>query len=493
MTGFGLIRTVPTSPGLPLLSRFYVLYLGTNSRASDDLPANSIDNCSSCCIDKKSSSELSEAINSMYRWYAKSDICYVYLEHVTDGDICASADSAFRRSPWFKRGWTLQELLAPREVVFDSRGWKRLGTKRELCDIVASITGIHRRYLLGESHLDAASIARRMSWASERQTSRPEDMAYCLFGLFDINMPLIYGEGARKAFQRVQEAIMQAYPHDHTLFAWGEDDGLPLVDLMDEYQAWTRQLSWKDSENRPRLTGLFAASPRDFAKSGHLVPSYYAAAFYRNLGLSLPTLAGRDFVCLKLPCDAGPRIWSVYYWEEPRVTSLRPCLIARLLCHSEDESINSWSTIAIRLQYSLNGGFTRIGHPVKVADVPSGSDRQRPKESITVGPEPLKDRSLQNGDILFRRMIFSGRQSTTGIDFIGGSVYDEYGGLVRGTSTAPDGIILFVKFDADESGKERGLATEYRPAFLQDSGELSLTVSVFLTTHIRRSIKHQKT
>ncbi|KAH8881644.1 HET-domain-containing protein [Thozetella sp. PMI_491] len=167
------------------------------------------------CIDKTSSAELSEAINSMYAWYLNSTVCYAYLADVPD----ASPNSPrFRSSRWFTRGWTLQELLAPSEVVFYSRDWVQIGTKKSLAKLVYEITGIREEYLLQMDGILGASIAQRMSWVSNRSTTRPEDMAYCLLGLFDVNLPLIYGEGS-KAFVRLQEEIIKV-SDDHSIFAW---------------------------------------------------------------------------------------------------------------------------------------------------------------------------------------------------------------------------------------------------------------------------------
>ena len=174
-----------------------------------------------CCIDKTSSTELSEAINSMFSWYACAEVCYAYLEDVPSGCDVTAPDSPFRAAKWHTRGWTLQELLAPALVVFVSQDWNfTLGTKQELAPVLSRITGIAEPYLSRERLHHHASIAERMSWASHRVTTRPEDEAYCLLGLFDLNMPTIYGEG-RRAFQRFQEELAKQ-THDTSLFAWGE-------------------------------------------------------------------------------------------------------------------------------------------------------------------------------------------------------------------------------------------------------------------------------
>ncbi|KAH8586888.1 hypothetical protein B0O99DRAFT_527789, partial [Bisporella sp. PMI_857] len=168
-----------------------------------------------CCIDKTSSAELSEAINSMYYWYLEAEVCYAYLADVP-------SKKEFSDSRWFTRGWTLQELIAPSTVVFLDENWKELGTKADLRQIVSDRTGIPISILSGDDNLEMFSIAQRMSWASERETRRIEDRAYCLMGIFGINMPLIYGE-RETAFIRLQEKIMKI-SDDHSLFVWKSSD-----------------------------------------------------------------------------------------------------------------------------------------------------------------------------------------------------------------------------------------------------------------------------
>ncbi|KAI1311092.1 heterokaryon incompatibility protein-domain-containing protein [Xylaria venustula] len=186
------------------------------------------------CIDKTSSADLSEAINSMYTWYRSSSICYAYLSDVRITDTIYHARSpdtahvemelknndldSFRQSRWFRRGWTLQELLAPKTVRFYSRDWTPIGTKKEMATLLAKITRVDAKYLLYAQDIRSASIAQRMAAVADRTTTRPEDIAYCLLGLFNVNMPLLYGEGAM-AFVRLQEEIMKV-SDDHSLFYW---------------------------------------------------------------------------------------------------------------------------------------------------------------------------------------------------------------------------------------------------------------------------------
>nr|VWP01208.1 Zn(2)-C6 fungal-type domain-containing protein [Ganoderma boninense] len=174
----------------------------------------------SCCIDKSSSSELSEAINWIYVWYAKAAVCYAYLADVPPGEDHRALGSQFRKSRWFTRGWTLQELIAPAHVVFLAQDWAVIGSKHAVVDLVESITEIDHMALLHLEPLDKFSVSQRLSWAARRETKRMEDQAYSLLGIFDINMPTLYGEGNR-AFRRLLEQIMQRTP-DQSLFAWGD-------------------------------------------------------------------------------------------------------------------------------------------------------------------------------------------------------------------------------------------------------------------------------
>lgn len=173
----------------------------------------------SCCIDKSSSAELSEAINSMFQWYELSDICYAYLEDVPDGDDPTDSESHFQSSRWHTRCWTLQELIAPAHVEFLTKSWRLLGTKMGLAKTLELLTGIDFTILTGQAAVDSASVARRMSWAADREATRVEDEAYSLMGIFHVHMTPIYGEG-QNAFLRLQEEIVKVIP-DQSIFSWG--------------------------------------------------------------------------------------------------------------------------------------------------------------------------------------------------------------------------------------------------------------------------------
>ncbi|OTB05120.1 hypothetical protein M426DRAFT_57508, partial [Hypoxylon sp. CI-4A] len=175
-----------------------------------------------CCIDKTSSAELSEAINSMFSWYQGAAVCYVYISdfvwspHNWDPAVFQEQLSRCR---WFTRGWTLQELLAPKRVEFYDKNWTFFNTRNSwLQHYISDVTGIEEVYLERPQSIWSAPVGVRMRWISRRKTTRPEDMAYCLLGIFNINMPLIYGEG-EKAFTRLQEEICKQ-TNDLSLFAW---------------------------------------------------------------------------------------------------------------------------------------------------------------------------------------------------------------------------------------------------------------------------------
>jgi hypothetical protein len=291
-----------------------------------------------CCIDKSSSAELSEAINSMFRWYENATVCYAYLpdviaigvdwSYVTHGIPFTGTE--FEGSIWFTRGWTLQELLAPSEVVFFDRNWNIMGTRDTMKERIRSTTGIP---IL---EWKKACVAAKMSWASKRVTTRVEDLAYCLMGLFNVNMPTLYGEG-HNAFIRLQLEILSK-SDDESIFAWTADEG-----------------NWRDA-----VRGLLASSPAAFSASADIArggfdvdrPPYLMT----NKGLSLElflirseeTLNGAALFIAPLNCKRGEKHdplaiylrrvyrdryarvsvsrlvpWVPSRWEDPRIENVR--------------------------------------------------------------------------------------------------------------------------------------------------------------------------
>ena len=249
-----------------------------------------------CCIDKTSSAELSEAINSMYSWYHDSSWCIVYLEDVTstEENYSISQASQFGRSRWFTRGWTLQELLAPEEPAFYNRHWKLIGNRSNLSKVISTVTGIYE-YHLRIRRLAPPSQTDVISWAAKRTTTRIEDLSYSLLGLVDVNMPLLYGEGSR-AFHRLQLQIL-SQTKDLTILAWGYRSGLESLKI-----------------------GLFASTPSNYDNCSHFrtesSPHVRRSlgnllATDRSIQVSLPLLEipSTDWTpsvcCALLPCYAG--------------------------------------------------------------------------------------------------------------------------------------------------------------------------------------------
>ncbi|KAK4108973.1 hypothetical protein N656DRAFT_783639 [Canariomyces notabilis] len=208
----------------------------------------------------------------MFAWYLGSKVCYAYLsdlkpdaqrkegeapdndaasgptekEHDTEShiehDSLAQRVAKYAHCRWFTRGWTLQELIAPRRLGFYNQNWEFQGEKSELSAVLTEITRISPAILDDASLLPTVPVAQRMSWVSRRETTREEDIAYCLLGIFDVHMPLLYGEGKR-AFIRLQEEIIKD-TNDPSLFGW----------LLDSEQA-SSQKHW----------GILAPSPAAFA------------------------------------------------------------------------------------------------------------------------------------------------------------------------------------------------------------------------------------
>ena len=175
------------------------------------------------CIDKSSSTELEESIRSMFNWYRNSKICIVHLADTTSFWTVV-------RDTWFTRGWTLQELLAPKKIKFFGKSWQYITLdstdndkdldfklKVSLWRVISTLTKIPLRTLLdftpGINHARDALV-----WVSKRKTTRVEDIAYCLIGLLGIPFSIAYGEG-NMAFRRLQVEILQQ-SHDMGLFAW---------------------------------------------------------------------------------------------------------------------------------------------------------------------------------------------------------------------------------------------------------------------------------
>jgi hypothetical protein len=191
------------------------------------------------CVNRSSSAELSEAINSTFKWFRQSEACIVYLSDVDYVDDSQEQEKRIRQSRWMRRSWTLQELIASQNIHFYAANWMRIGTKESLLPLLSEVTQVDKAVLENADHLSHYSIGRIMSWAANREAPRVEDIAYSLLGLFGVSMPILYGEG-HTAFTRLQEKIFQR-TDDATLFAW------------------------QSSNSNHMYRGLFAQSPYEFA------------------------------------------------------------------------------------------------------------------------------------------------------------------------------------------------------------------------------------
>lgn len=354
-----------------------------------------------CCIDKTSSAELSEAINSMFRWYQNAAVCYAFLSDVPC-DVDTSAEgSLFARSRWFTRGWTLQELIAPAALTFFSKDWHSLGTKSQLYSALSSITGIEKPFLTSDN-LELASTAKKMSWAASRKTSRVEDIAYSLLGIFDINMPLIYGEG-KKAFKRLQEELLKTRPDDHTIFAWGTIVSTPSIRIADLNQYLDRDPVQRsgDSTTRQPLLSLLAESPRAFASTGGFIPMPWVSTFYRSRfdPASFPIAIDRG-IRLELPVlDAFD---SIYHWDKPKIEQIRTAKSIALLCCPESDR---GSFVRLPVQRWGNNYFGRSSEILldDVSNYPGGSLLNMTKTMTVAAEQRVK---LETGDTILRRHVF---------------------------------------------------------------------------------------
>ncbi|KAH8695884.1 hypothetical protein GQ44DRAFT_744463 [Phaeosphaeriaceae sp. PMI808] len=196
-------------------------YIGSQEFCGDQAKKDGLEYfwVDSCCVDKTSSAELSDAINSMFRWYQNAAKCYVYLSDVLTSDVISLVslspldNSPFRHSKWFTRGWTLQELLAPSSVEFFSNEKDFLVDKRTLEVYISDATGISIK-ALQRTPISYFSLDERMLWASNRKTTIEVDQAYCLLGIFEVYMPLVYGEGRKNAFRRLREVAKFTSKHE---------------------------------------------------------------------------------------------------------------------------------------------------------------------------------------------------------------------------------------------------------------------------------------
>ncbi|KAI0910753.1 heterokaryon incompatibility protein-domain-containing protein [Ustulina deusta] len=330
-----------------------------------------------CCIDKSSSAELSEAINSMFRWYQESDVCVVFLSDLNPSqEPDVDFPRQFPKSRWLTRGFTLQELIAPPIVSFYDRSWNYRGTKLGWRSLISETTKIDPSVLEDPQGLFLVPVGRRMSWAAKRNTTRVEDLAYCLLGIFDVNMPLLYGEGP-KAFTRLQEEIAKQ-TCDLSLFAWRQD-GLD-----------------------PPYRGILAQSPAEFAHCGalkHKVRDAYLTNEYTftNKGLRIET------ALITFPSVTQNFVWN-------------------LGCSERDD----WSKLEIQGYLGVFLAKTAIGYVRAEPNVlfEAGTQRRGPNEA---------------GTFYMKAHLNKLEYARIGRRFEGG-VYVRHPDTVRITATAPGAL-----------------------------------------------------
>lgn len=347
------------------------------------------------CIKKSDSSETALAINSMFKWYQEAEVCYAYLQDVEWTGLYAARPDMFNqdsasgvKSRWFTRGWTLQELLAPKSMEFYDKEWRPMGTRSDLSNFLAEPAGVDKQYLNDPAAVRQACVAMKMSWMAGRNTTKVEDIAYGLLGLLDVNMQPVYGEGIR-AFARLQDTILAKETFDESIFAWT----LPPDRVLGCYgRDWygkdchgksvlkaKREWEWpKHNEN----CGLLAPSPdcfsgdsRDIVVWNDKVVKRLDGGFKRtNQGvcLALPLRETKNFIGLdKKELSLPLNCWS---------TITRKRVVLKLQPNQTDKTI--WKRVECG---SLVSGNAKIGSN-RVACI-----NQQLTSVITVGQPPLPD------------------------------------------------------------------------------------------------------
>ncbi|KAI1410624.1 HET-domain-containing protein [Hypoxylon sp. FL1857] len=246
----------------------------------------------SCCINQDDIYEKQASINSMFRWYQNASVCIVHLFNHEDSHNFPTRES-LPPDNWFKRGWTLQELLAPRKVHFYSANWHLIGSKNDYAAEIKDITGIPEAAITNKCRLDSYSVAQRMSWAAERETTHGEDMAYCLLGIFDIvDMQKLYGLGAVEAFRLLLKKIIER-TNDMSIFGWSDF----------EYS--------QSAENY----NLLARSPKAFARCGDFgnISKEWHRTKIEQGRLEITGTARLRFV--NIPSSLDPSKGDFPYWD----------------------------------------------------------------------------------------------------------------------------------------------------------------------------------
>lgn len=280
----------------------------------------------------------------MFRWYRGAAICYAYLDDVAGAN-------KLDKSRWFTRGWTLQELIAPRLMRFYAADWSDLGSKLDLQNQLEEITGIDR-IILSTGNFDSICVAKRMSWAAKRQTTRMEDVAYSLLGIFNVNMPLLYGEGKR-SFIRLQEEIIKT-SDDQTLFAWG------LPQNFEHFLNWDCK---NPMSNTKQLRGMLAESPSEFITTHDVAPlsdiqsDMPPIIFSNGLRIELPTYTRGDHKIAVISCFIRGRNFEylgvpLFHWENRFTARCGPLILIPAI-HDKHGPVKRVETLLIKAPVSI--------------------------------------------------------------------------------------------------------------------------------------------
>lgn len=321
----------------------------------------------------------------MFKWYRSAAICYAYLSDVTDL-------SELEQSRWFTRGWTLQELVAPKEVLFYSSDWKLLGSKLKISDELCQITNIEKEVLVtGAFH--HVSIGKRMSWAASRQTTRIEDLAYCLLGIFDVNMPLLYGEGV-KSFHRLQEEILKS-SDDPSLFAWALS-----ANIRNGHDFFATQEYGDES----KLHGIFAESPAAFTLAHQIQPlgdwetPLEASVKKGGVEVTLPVWESGLHLAAAIPCTFGETHECCLCIPLMRANKGRVARLGELLLIPVSGNNSKWSTQRLFIAPPLPG-FMQSPATIKHFDILSMLKPHDIKYTLEVHCLPHAQYSADHGEI----------------------------------------------------------------------------------------------
>lgn len=292
-----------------------------------------------CCINKDSAAELSEAINLMFDWYRKAEVCLAYLVDA-DSDT-AQGGRLFEKSEWFERGWTLQELLAPKTVVFLSKSWEVIGNKgasfhnygrspvgRGLECEIAARAGITENILHDYEKSRSLPVETRLKWMEDRKTSREEDLSYALYGIFEVALGANYGEGYKRARQNLLAAINQ----EESRATQQATQFRMITDWLSPPDPWTNhEMARQQYESKTGSWFLQSEKYREW-KIGAV----------RNLWIHVKAGSGKTILCstaiedIRLHCDQRANTGcAIFYFSfsdnrKQSVFDLMPSLVAQV-------------------------------------------------------------------------------------------------------------------------------------------------------------------